>query len=335
MGTTLNTPVGFIIFNRPEVTRRTFEEIAKARPPKLLVIADGPRAARPGESEKCLAARAVIDQVDWDCEVLTNYSDVNLGLKRRISSGIDWVFENVEEAIILEDDCLPHPSFFRFCEDLLEKYRDDPRVMMISGNNFLPGRGEEAQSYFFSRYPHIWGWATWRRAWRHYDVEMKNWPALRDSSMILDALGDAAAAAYWRYTLENVALGYLNTWSYQWMVACWAQNGFSVTPCVNLVSNIGYGAEATNLKKGDEKGENLPIFEMKFPLRHPAYFVRNREADSFIGKHIFKCHRWNNHGRYARISRRLFPWLPAVTVQDYLFILREITIMLKLRRPQR
>ena len=152
-----STPVAFIIFNRPDTTKRVFAEIAKARPPKLLVIADGPRADHPADVEKCAAVRAIIDGVDWDCEVLKNYSDVNLGCKRRVSSGLDWVFDTVEEAIILEDDCLPHPTFFRFCEEMLEKYRDDKRIAMISGDNLQFGRKRTGYSYYFSRYPHIWG----------------------------------------------------------------------------------------------------------------------------------------------------------------------------------
>ena len=332
----LNTPVAFIIFNRPETTETVFKEIAKAKPRKLLVIADGPRSTRPAEAEKCSAARAVIEQVDWDCEVLTNYSDRNLGLKKRISSGLNWVFENVEEAIMLEDDCLPHPSFFQFCEELLAKYRHDPRIMMISGDNFLPGQDQslESGSYFFSRYTHIWGWASWRRAWQYFDVEMKDWSKLRDTSMILDVLGNKTAAEYWRYTLDNVANGYINIWSYQWLVACWAQNGFSVTPAVNLVTNIGYGADATNLKVSEETGDQRPFLEMKFPLQHPPFMIRNRKADDYITKHIFRCLRWTNHGKYARISRRLFPWLPAVTIQDYLLGLRLILDYLKQRAPQ-
>jgi hypothetical protein len=152
----LKTPVAFLVFNRPESTIKVFEEIRRARPPRLLVAADGTRADRPGEAEKCAAVRAIIDTVDWPCEVLKNYSDVNLGCKVRVSSGLDWVFEQVEEAIILEDDCLPHPTFFRFCEELLERYRYDERVGIISGDNFLFGVRRTQDSYYFSRYAHIW-----------------------------------------------------------------------------------------------------------------------------------------------------------------------------------
>ena len=153
----LTTPVVFVIFNRPDTTAKVFEAIRQAKPPKLLVIADGARIDKPGEAKKCAAARAIINQVDWQCEVLTNYSDVNLGCRKRVSSGLDWVFEQVEEAIILEDDCLPHPTFFRYCQELLEKYRDDEHIMMISGNNFQFGRKRNEYSYYFSHYSHIWG----------------------------------------------------------------------------------------------------------------------------------------------------------------------------------
>lgn len=156
----LTTPVAFIIFNRPDTTEKVFAEIAKAKPPKLLVIGDGPRVSRQGEAEKVAAARSIIQCVDWDCEVQTNFSDVNLGCKRRVSSGIDWVFEQVEEAIILEDDCLPDPTFFRFCEELLARYRHDQRIGMISGDNFQFGSRRNDDSYYFSKYVHIWGWAT-------------------------------------------------------------------------------------------------------------------------------------------------------------------------------
>ena len=185
----LNTPVAFIVFNRPGTAKRIFAEIAKAKPPKLLVIADGPRGTLLGEAQKCMATRDVINRVNWPCEVLTNFSEVNLGCKKRVSSGIDWVFEHVEEAIILEDDCLPHPTFFRFCQEMLERYRNDDRIGMISGDNFQFGRPVGQDSYYFSKYVHVWGWASWRDRWRNsYDVHMGLWPQVRDQKR-LDDLG--------------------------------------------------------------------------------------------------------------------------------------------------
>src|SRR5262245_44252833 len=210
----LDIPVAFLIFNRPGVTRRVFAEIARARPKRLLVVADGPRSA--DEAEKCVAARSVIDQVDWDCEVLINFSDVNLGCKRRVSSGLDWVFEHCDGAIILEDDCLPSQAFFPYCAELLEKYRDDDRVMMISGNNFQFGRKHSPYSYYFSRYAHIWGWASWRMAWRRHDIWMSRWPSLRETSWLQNLLDDPAAVRHFRETFDRTYDGQIDTWDYQW-----------------------------------------------------------------------------------------------------------------------
>ncbi|WP_317189876.1 hypothetical protein [Mycobacterium avium] len=177
---TSTPPIIFMIFNRPDTTRKVFERIRAAKPEKLLVIADGPRASRPGEAEKCAATRAIIDEVDWDCEIERDFADTNMGTCPRISSGITRAFELVDKAVILEDDCVPSPSFFEYCADLLDRYENDERVMMISGNNHLFGHADITDSYYFSRYPHVWGWATWKRAWAKYDVKMTHWPEIRD-----------------------------------------------------------------------------------------------------------------------------------------------------------
>ncbi len=273
----MDTPVVFVIFNRPHQTERVFAEIAKAKPPKLLVIADGPRPGVTGEAEKCAAVREVISGVDWNCEVIKNYSDINLGCGRRVASGLNWAFDSVEEAIVLEDDTLPHPTFFRFCEELLEKYRHDERVMHISGNNYVGGLSD-SYSYFFSRYDHIWGWASWRRAWRYYDFTMSEWRVLKETSWLVDILCDGAAAAWWDNYFDQISLGMIDTWDCQWVFSLWAQNGLSVTPNVNLVTNLGFGADSTHTSQRSPLA-SLPIEEMVFPLRHPLYMVRNREAD--------------------------------------------------------
>ncbi len=282
----LKTPVAFIIFNRPETTKRVFAEIAKARPMKLLVIADGPRADHPDDAEKCAAVRAIIDGMNWDCEVLKNYSDANLGCKRRISSGLDWVFDTVEEAIILEDDCLPHPTFFRFCEEMLEKYRDDKRIAMISGDNFQFGRKRTGYSYYFSRYPHIWGWASWRRAWKNYDVDMKIWPEIRDSRWLEELLGAKRSVWYWKNRFENVYRGRIDTWDYQWTFACWMEGTLDILPNVNLVSNIGFSPEATH-ETDFIRLAGMDVEPMMFPMLHPPYIYRDPVADSFTEKTIF------------------------------------------------
>ncbi len=282
----LKTPVCFIIFNRPDVTQRVFEIIRQAKPPKLLVIADGARANKIGELEKCLAARAIINQVDWKCEVLTNYSDINLGCRKRIYTGLDWVFSQVEAAIILEDDCLPDPSFFRFCEELLEKYRHNSRIMLVSGQNLQFGQKRRNYSYYFSRYNHCWGWATWKRAWQYYDDTMTLWPEVRDENWLFDILQDEQAFRYWSVIFQSMYEGF-DTWDYPWLFACYINQGLSVLPNINLVSNIGFGQEGTHATDTNSILANIPVEEMQFPLKHPAFIVRDTQADNFTERTFY------------------------------------------------
>ena len=284
----METPVAFLIFNRPDTTEKVFAAIRKAQPPKLLVVADGPRSDRPGEAEKCRATRAIIDRVDWECEVLTNYSDVNLGCKARVSSGLDWVFDRVEEAIILEDDCLPDPSFFLFCEKLLNYYRQDERIMVISGDNFQFGRKRSDYSYYFSRYNHCWGWATWKRAWQHYDLKMKLWQQIRDGNWLEYILQQPKTVKYWQKIFQASYDGNINSWDYQWTYTCWIQNGLTVLPNVNLVSNIGFGTEGTHTTGIDTPFANIPTEEIDFPLQHPPFVIRDTLADEFTQKTLFE-----------------------------------------------
>lgn len=296
---TFTTPVAFIIFNRPDTTERVFAEIAKARPPKLLVVADGARLDRPGEQDKVAQTRAIIDRVDWPCEVLTNYSEVNLGCKKRVSSGLDWVFETVEEAIILEDDCLPDPSFFRFCQEMLERYRHDQRVGMISGDNFQFGKTYGMDSYYFSKYVHIWGWASWRDRWvGSYDVEISSWKEIKEKGRVLELVGDAREVAYWTKIFERVWRGKIDTWDYQWGFANWERNRVTCLPSVNLISNIGFGASATHTKTQSDMA-NIPTGSISFPLKHPSEFKANQQADRFTFK---KCYEISI---YARLLRKL------------------------------
>lgn len=282
----LKTPVVFLVFNRPDTTQRVFEEIRRARPPKLLVVADGPRAAKAGEAEKCEIVRTIIDAVDWPCEVLKNYSDINLGCKMRVSSGLNWVFEQVEEAIILEDDCLPHPSFFRFCEELLEKYRDDERIGMISGDNFQFGMKRTKYSYYFSRHCHIWGWASWRRAWKNYDVDMKLFPEISNGNWLKDIFKSRRDRKLWDSIFSSVYDKKLNTWDFQWTFCCLINNTLSIIPNVNLVSNIGFNAESTHTSC-QNNFSNMKVEAMSFPLFAPTFMLADVEADDYTMKNNF------------------------------------------------
>jgi hypothetical protein len=286
----LQTPVAFIIFKRPHTTERVFEAIRQAKPPKLFVIADAPRHDRADEPEKCEATRAIINRVDWDCDVFSNYSDVNLGCAKRVSSGLDWVFNSVEEAIILEDDCVPHPTFFRFCEELLEKYRYDTRISSISGQNVQFGRKRTNYSYYFSIYNHCWGWASWRRAWQYYDLYMKLWPEIKAGSFLKNILMDSRSVQYWSKIFDSVYNNPLGiTWDYQWTFACWLQSSLGIISNGNLISNIGFGSDSTHFTENQENSyNNMPTEEMKFPLKHPPFIFKDVQADTFTQKTLFK-----------------------------------------------
>lgn len=277
----MKTSIAFLIFKRPEHTQKVFEAIRQAKPSKLLVIADGARVEFPGEAEKCEATRAIIEQVDWDCEVLKNYSDINLGCGKRVSSGLNWVFDNVPEAIILEDDCLPDSSFFLFCEELLERYRYDNRVMSISAQNVQLGRKRSNYSYYFSRYFHCWGWATWRRAWQEYEFEMSYWQEAKSTNLLQDILMDSQAVKYWTELFDYTYESSKKSWDYQWLFSCWLQSGLSIIPNTNLVSNIGFGIDSTHTTIKDNKTVDMPVESLKFPLQHPPYVLRNVQADTF------------------------------------------------------
>lgn len=282
----LKTPVAFIIFNRPRTTQQVFEEIRKARPPLLLLIADGPRPGHPSDVEQCAQARAIVDRVDWDCEVRKTCAEINLGCGKRVSSGLDWVFTEVEEAIVLEDDCLPHPSFFQFCEESLQKYRDDDRIGHIGGVNFQFGKERSPYSYYFSRYDHIWGWASWRRAWKGYDPNLVSWPILKKQKWLRDFLGDLSLVSYWTNIFDKVYQHQIDTWDYQWLFHCWNQNRLALIPGVNLISNIGFDRNATHTT-GQSKFNNMKTDAMKFPLSHPPFVVRDSAADEYTEKHHY------------------------------------------------
>lgn len=299
----LTTPIAFLIFNRPETTKRVFESIRAARPARLLIVADGPRPHREGEVEKVAATRQIVSQIDWPCEVATNFSETNLGCKQRVASGLTWAFQQSESLIILEDDCVPHPSFFGYCEQLLERYADDERVMMISGDNFQPAQ-RTPNSYYFSRWSHIWGWASWRRAWDHFDVEVASWPETKFDRELRSVFGCDAEYEHWCGVLDRQHAGEIDTWDFPWQYACWKQRGLTVLPETNLISNIGFGNDATHTTDSLSRLANLPTAEIG-PLRHPSEVAANEEADRHTWENIF-CPPEPAPRRKKRWYRRLF-----------------------------
>jgi len=277
----LKTPVLLIIFRRPELTRRVLDAVRAARPRRLFVVADGPRPGRPEDQPACKAARAVIDEVDWPCQIERCYLEQNLGCGRGPSCGISWVFEQVPEAIILEDDCVPDPSFFFYAQELLERYRDDDRVMHISGCTYRAEPWDTPHSYFFSKFPACWGWATWRRAWQHFDLHVGLWPSLKPTAFLESFIHQPRVEAFWAKQFDGALTlaEDLHYWDYQWAFACWAHSGLSIFPRHNLISNIGSGSDATHTFDERDQTLGLATRPLAFPLTHPPSVLRDADLD--------------------------------------------------------
>lgn len=286
MGEMMKKPVAFIIFNRLDTAQIVFDEIRKYAPKQLFVIADGPRANKENEEQLCQETRDVI-KVDWPCEVTYIYSDKNLGCQQRIYTGLNEVFNNVEEAIILEDDCVPHESFFTYCEDLLTYYKDNDKVMAISGNNFQAEDFRIEESYYFSIYPHCWGWATWKRAWSKMDVKMNGWQEFKRSKAFKNLCYDCFFEEYWSGIFEAVKSKKINSWAYPWTYSCWVNEGLTILPRKNLVSNIGFNMRGTHTINSSDKLANLPVYKMEFPLKRPNKITVNFQADVYSSEHHF------------------------------------------------
>ena len=291
------TPIVFLIFRRPDLTSKVFEAIRQAQPKQLLVVADG--SCNESEVILCQQTRAVIESVDWDCEVLRNYADENLGCRKRVSSGLDWVFAQVEEAIILEDDCLPHPSFFKYCQDLLEYYREDERIWCISGDNFQDGQWRGDGNYYFSNYNHCWGWASWRRAWQNYDHNLTNWLKIRDNNYLRSILDCDLEVKYWQNIFEEIyTKGKPDSWAYPWTFTCWQNSGLTILPNVNLVSNIGFRGDGTHTLR-DSRLADLPSNDIG-EIIHPSFLIRDCIADRYTFGHIFGGQEISNLSIYYR-----------------------------------
>lgn len=276
----IRSPVLFIIFNRPETTFRVFEKIRNAQPTQLFIAADGPRPGNAKDEALCCQSRSILKLIDWDCEVTTLFREKNIGCRYSVSSAIDWFFENVEEGIILEDDCLPSESFFKYCHELLDYYRLDTRVMQVCGLNVLKKWNRSPYSYFFSNYGPVWGWASWRRAWKFYDVQMKLWPEIREKKLYEDFSQNIEEAEFRLALYDKVYSGEIDTWDYQWGFAKMVNNGLSVISSSNQISNLGFNDSATHTVSGcNSPYASMQTFELKLPLIHPDYIVRDCQAD--------------------------------------------------------
>lgn len=281
-----NTPILLVVFNREDTIRRVFAEIKKLKPKYLYIAADGPRENRIGEKEKCERVRSIVNEIDWDCEVHKLFHEKNLGCHTAVPAAISWFFENVEKGIILEDDCLPNQSFFYYCEELLEKYKDEEKIMMISGTNFLE-KTDICESYFFSKYAYIWGWATWKRAWSKFDNKMESYPHLKAQGFFNRYLPSISEKYFWKIAFTNKYSGLKEGWDVKWIYALISNKALSITPKYNLIQNIGFTQEATNTNVTDTKGFVIQTHELPFPLVHNSQIEANSEYDYKTFKQVF------------------------------------------------
>ena len=272
----LNTPILFLIFNRLDTTKQVFEEIRRAKPKQLFIACDGARNKE--EEIKVYRVRNhVLVNIDWECEVKTLFRKDNLGCKYAVSGAIDWFFKNVEQGIILEDDCLPDKSFFKFCEKMLEKYKDDTRIMHISGNNFLIDYKRDIYSYYFSTYGSIWGWATWKRAWKLYDIEIEGFGEIEDEGYLKYLYKNKLERIIKKRHLNQIING-LDTWDYQWNFCKLINSGLSIIPNNNLIKNIGFEKGTRKFGKNDFRLD-LELEKIEFPLINPPFVIRDFKSD--------------------------------------------------------
>src|SRR5581483_8073157 len=288
----LNTPVAFFIYNRPDLTETVFQAIAAAKPKKFFVISD--TAAKPEDEESVQQCRQIIERVDWDCDVIKKYPPQNIGPLHGVPDGVQWVFSQVEQCIFLEDDCLPDPSFFTFCESLLEYYRNDERIMHINGGNFLFDQIRIPDSYYFSRYMFTgYGWASWRRAWEKYDIDMGSLDEFGARGLWNSVFEDEEERQYWIHKLKEVQSRHLFSYCYPIFFTGWSQNGLSIMPSVNLVSNLGFRADAVHTNTAYERMylANIPRHRID-RITHPKFVVRDSAADRYLFQIYF-----GNNGR--------------------------------------
>lgn len=298
-------PILLIVFNRLECLRQVFQRIREVRPQRLYVAADGPRTDRKGEAEQCAAVRDyVLGHIDWECQVETLFREQNLGCGKAVSSAISWFFSQEELGVILEDDCLVDKSFFPYAAELLERFRDDQRIGVISALNFLSGSIRTRHSYYFSRVDcGLWGWASWRRVWKDFDLDVKLFPELLTNDELFCCQGERERWVLTTSLNGLLELGDYNTWDYQLAFACQVNSRLSIVPSVNLVENLGVMGEATHTVQREISRRRLVAESMPFPLRHPPYIMSHLEHDRRIVREVFPqppcfMRRWL--GRFAR-----------------------------------
>ncbi|MEC4005359.1 nucleotide-diphospho-sugar transferase [Flavobacterium sp. SUN052] len=303
----VKSPVLFLIFNRPDVTALVFEQIKKVKPAKLYVAADGARKNKENEVQLCQETRAIINQIDWNCEVKTLFRDENLGCKYAVSSAISWFFENEVEGIILEDDCLPQNDFFVFCDTLLEKYRNVNTIKHIGGCNFQFGKKFGNESYYFSNLTHVWGWASWRRVWNDYDVELNQFKSLEVKPVFKSLFENEIIVDRWFSIYNDLLDKKIDTWDYQLAISNMINKGLTIIPNVNLIKNIGFGAAATHTFDTNDSVTKLEFGTLE-KISHPDLIEVQKEADFFTLNREFQVELIQKKRKKKQLINKLKFW---------------------------
>jgi hypothetical protein len=283
----MNIPTLLLVFNRPHETQILIKRLSHFKPKKIYIFSDGPRDNYKLDIDKCNKVKKIIEGISWKCEIKKNYLKKNLGCKKAVSKGISWLFKYEEKGIILEDDCIPSRDFFDFCRLSLKKFRNDNKIGSITGNNFLNNRIKIKNSYYFSKYAHCWGWATWRNRWKLYDIEIGFWNDWKKTKYFENLFNTEIEKNYWLKIFNNVKENKIDSWAYPWNLCLWYHGKLVVIPKFNLVKNIWYGKNATRTYL---KTDNLTykVKKMKKPYNHEYGKFINQQADNYVFKNHFK-----------------------------------------------
>lgn len=300
-----NIPIAYFIFNRPERTRKSFSIIRAQRPKKLMIISDGPRSGNIDDKQKCEECLKIVSQIDWPCEVKTNFSNVNLGMKKRNITGLNWAFSFEEEILILEDDNLPNNDFFKFIEEVVPIYRDNEKIFQITGVNWQDNTIRGNASYYFSKYNNLWGWVTWKRNWKKYDVNISDWPKYKNSTNWRKKCPNNIERNYWENIFDEYYTKEVNSWAYAWLFCAFYNNCLTITPNVNLVKNSGLHGDGTHEFK-NKKGLIKPYGKIEFPLVHPLDIKENVDGDEYTFNNVFGGNKMKSiKGQVKKYLRKL------------------------------
>lgn len=292
----MNIPLLLLLFNRPKTTEKLFEKLKIIKPIKIYINIDGPRKNNLKDKELCSNVEKIFNKINWDCKIFKKINNTNKGCRLSVSNGIDWFFENESEGIILEDDCIPSKEFFEFCKRMFYKFENNNKIKVISGSNFHSNKKFGDGDYYFSKYAHCWGWATWKRAWKENDDAMIFWEDLKKSEKWKKLHEDDYEKKYWTRIFDRVSKNEIDSWAYVWLCSVWNNDGITITPNTNLVNNIGFGPDATTTLKSKSNLEDGDFFEKISITKDPKDIYINKEAD----KIIFKTH---FNGKY-----NFWPW---------------------------